>query len=79
MQRQLIDHWNELFCFLGVIFKFILILLFKISIEKGNDKEDEIQRHYQGNDKHAQTIGYHGKTSEKNDITEIVNMHRQAK
>ena len=79
MQRQLIDHWNELFCFLGVIFKFILILLFKISIERGNDKEDEIQRHYQGNDKHAQAMGYHGKTSEKNDITEIVNMHRQAK
>jgi hypothetical protein len=79
MQRQLIDHWNELFSFLGVIFKFILILLFKISIERGNDKEDEIQRHYQGNDKHAQAMGYHGKTSEKNDITEIVNMHRQAK
>ena len=79
MQRQLIDHWNELFCFLGVIFKFILILLFKISIERGNDKEDEIQRHYQGNDKHAQAMGYHGKTSEKNDITEIVYMHRQAK
>ena len=79
MPRQLIDHWNELFCFLGVIFKFILILLFKISIERGNDKEDEIQRHYQGNDKHAQAMGYHGKTGEKNDITEIVNMHRQAK
>ena len=79
MPRQLIDHWNELFCFPGVIFKFILILLFKISIERGNDKEDEIQRHYQGNDKHAQAMGYHGKTSEKNDITEIVNMHRPAK
>ena len=75
MQRQLIDHWNELFCFLGVIFKFILILLFKISIERGNDKEDEIQRHYQGNDKYAQAMSYHGKASEKDDITEIVYMH----
>ena len=76
MPRQLIDHRNKFFCFLGVMFKFIHILLFKISIERGNDKEDEIQRHYQGNDKHAQAMSYHGKACEKNDITEIVNMHR---
>jgi len=54
----------------------MLILLRKISIERGNDKEDEIQRHYQGNDKHAQSMSYHGKTSKENDITEIVDMHR---
>ena len=75
MPRQLIYHRNKFFCFLGVIFKFIHIFLFKISIERGNDKKDEIQRHYQGNDKHAQAMRYHGKASEKNDITEIVNMH----
>ena len=75
MPKQLIEHRNKFFCFLGVIFKFIHILLFKISIERGNDKEDEIQRHYQGNDKHAQAMSYHGKASKKHDITEIDNMH----
>ena len=45
----LIYQRNKLFCFLGVISKFILILLLKISIERRNDIEDEIRRHYQWN------------------------------
>jgi len=76
MLRQLIYHWNKFFCFIGVIFKFTLILVFKISIERGNDIENEIQRHYHWNNKHAQAVSCHGKASEEDDIAEIVYMHR---
>ena len=79
MLRQLIYHWNKFFCFISVIFKFTLILVFKISIERGNDIENENQCHHQWNCKHAQAMGYHGKTSKENDVTEIVYMHRYAK
>ena len=54
----------------------MLILLRKISIEGGDDKKDEIERHYQWNHQHAQSMSYHGKTSKENDITEIIDMHR---
>ena len=75
----LIYQRNKLFCFLGVISKFILILLRKISIERRNDIEDEIHRHYQWYDQHAKAMSYHSKSREENDISEIVDMHRQAK
>jgi len=75
----LIYQRNKLFCFLGVISKFILILLLKIFIERRNDIENEIHRHYQRNNQHAKAMSHHGKSGEKNDISEIVDMHRQAK
>ena len=53
MPKQLIYQRNKFFCSLGVILKFSLILFLKISIERGNDVEDEIQRHYQWNDQYA--------------------------
>ena len=77
--RLLIYQRNKLFGFLRVISKFILILLLEISIERRNDNEDEIKRHYQWYNQHAWAMGYHGKTGEKNHISEIVDMHRQAK
>jgi hypothetical protein len=72
----LIYQRNKLFCFHGVISKLILILFFKISIERWNDYEDEIQRHYQWYNQNAKTMRYQSKPSEENDISEIVDVHR---
>ena len=48
-------------------------------IERRNDIEDEIHPHYQWNNQHAKAMSYQSKSSEENDISEIIDMHRQAK
>jgi hypothetical protein len=43
---------------------------------QGNDDEDEIEGHNEGDDEHYQATRDHGKAGKKHDVSEIVDVHR---
>ena len=71
-----IDPGNELFGSSGIFLEICPVLLRKILIQIGDNKQYEIGGHQERDHQHDKAVGDKGESGEKNRIAEIVHMHR---